>query len=185
MEILKNSPQEVGPAKMGRNSQIANPVGVIHNSREMDLMGTSHAKGNAITAIKPAVRDTRRVNVFVDGKFKFSLDIAQMADFKLKVGQVLTEEKLEELVSASNFGKLYQRTLEYVFLRPHSVKEVRDYLKKKQRARQLQARRYEEFRGRLRSSEDFWAKNSGHSPAKPGAAISDRDIEMVIERLIE
>ena len=108
-----------------------------------------------VTSIKPALRDQHRVNIFLDGKFSFSLDLAQLADFKLKVGQKLSKEELDELISASNFGKLYTRTLEYVFSRPHSTKEVRDHLKRKQRTRQLQSRRYDEFKERLKTDESF------------------------------
>lgn len=84
-----------------------------------------------ITAIKPAVKNEHRANIYLDGKFSFSLDIAQLADAKLKVGQEITEEQLSTLRQQSNFGKLYQRTLEWVLSRPHSVKETRDYLVRK------------------------------------------------------
>ena len=42
-----------------------------------------------ITNIKQAVKNENRVNVYVDGKYSFSLDIAQLVDFKIKVGQDL------------------------------------------------------------------------------------------------
>lgn len=81
-----------------------------------------------ITNIKQAVKNENRVNVFVNGKYSFSLDIAQLADIKLKNGQVITEEELAEFKKASEFGKLYQRTLEWVLTRPHSIRETKDYL---------------------------------------------------------
>ena len=37
-----------------------------------------------ITDLRVGVRDENRVNVFLDGKFAFSLTIEQVADFKLK-----------------------------------------------------------------------------------------------------
>ena len=61
-----------------------------------------------VTAIRPAVKNDHRANIFLDGKFAFSLDIAQLAELKLKVGQILDEAQLAELKRASNFGKLYQ-----------------------------------------------------------------------------
>ncbi len=84
-----------------------------------------------ITDLKQGVKNQNRVNVFVDGKFSFSLDIAQVVDFGLKVGLEVSEEKLAELKKASDFGKLYQRALEWALVRPRSEKEVRDYLAKK------------------------------------------------------
>lgn len=84
-----------------------------------------------ITDMKQGVKNPDRVNVFVNGKFSFSLDVSQVVDLKVKVGLVLSAEKLEELQKASEFGKLYQRTLEWVLTRPRSEKETRDYLFKK------------------------------------------------------
>ena len=85
-----------------------------------------------ITNIKPSPKNENRVNIFIDDEFAFSLDISQVVDFKLKVGKALEDSEIKKLKKASNFGKLYQRTLEWILSRPHSVRETRDYLKKKQ-----------------------------------------------------
>ena len=69
----------------------------------------------------------------IDGKYRFSLDIFQYADLGIKVGKEYSEEELNALESESQFGKLYARTLEYCLMRPHSAKEVRDYLYRKTR----------------------------------------------------
>ena len=69
----------------------------------------------------------------VDGTYRFSLDIFQYADLGIKVGKEYSEEELNALESESQFGKLYARTLEYCLMRPHSAKEVRDYLYRKTR----------------------------------------------------
>ena len=84
-----------------------------------------------VTDLRQGVKNPNRVNVFVDGKFAFSLDMTQVVDYKLKVGQVLTEEELTECKRASEFGKLYQRALEWVLMRPRSERELNDYLYKK------------------------------------------------------
>ena len=60
-----------------------------------------------------------------------SLTVSQVVDYAVKIGRKLTEEELAELKSASDFGKFYARALEYVLVRPRSVKEVQDYLKRK------------------------------------------------------
>ncbi len=86
---------------------------------------------NQITAIRPAVKHQNRVNIFLDGRYAFSLDISQLADHPLKIGQTLTDQQLSDLKEASDFGKLYVRTLEYTLTRPHSEQEIRQYLKKK------------------------------------------------------
>ena len=84
-----------------------------------------------ITDISLQARNNNRVNVSIDGVYSFSLDIAQVTDLNLKVGCELSDGELEELQEESQFGKLYMRALEYCLRRPHSVKEVRDYLWRK------------------------------------------------------
>ena len=84
-----------------------------------------------ITDLRQGVKNENRVNVFVNGKYSFSLDISQVVDFHLKKGAEISAEQLEEYKKASEFGKLYQRTLEWVLTRPRSVREINDYLFKK------------------------------------------------------
>jgi regulatory protein len=86
-----------------------------------------------ITDITSQKRDQNRVNVMVDGKYRFSLDIFQIGELGLKVGKEYTDEQLTELETESQFGKVYTRALEYCLMRPHSSKEVRDYLYRKTR----------------------------------------------------
>lgn len=86
-----------------------------------------------ITALKIQVRDKDRVNVFVDGKYRFSLDITQVAELGIKTGAEYSEEELAELENESQFGKLYTRSLEYALVRPRSQREMRDYLYRKTR----------------------------------------------------
>ena len=84
-----------------------------------------------ITDLKQGVKNPNRVNVFVDGKFSFSLDVSQVVDFHIKKGMEISVEQLDEYKKASEFGKLYQRALEWVLLRPRSERETNDYLYKK------------------------------------------------------
>lgn len=86
-----------------------------------------------ITAITTQQRDKDRVNVSVDGKYRFSLDIMQIGELGIKIGNEYSEAELVKLEDESQFGKLYTRTLEYSLMRPHSQREVRDYLYKKTR----------------------------------------------------
>jgi regulatory protein len=86
-----------------------------------------------ITALKNQLRDKARVNVFVDGKYRFSLDINQVAELGVKTNTEYTEDELLELENESQFGKLYTRSLEYAFIRPRSQREMRDYFYRKTR----------------------------------------------------
>lgn len=86
-----------------------------------------------VTAIGIQTRDKNRVNVSVDGKYRFSLDVFQLVDLGLKVGAEFSDKELTALEQESLFGKLYGRALEYSLMRPHSAREVRDYLYRKTR----------------------------------------------------
>ncbi len=133
----------------------------------LDSMSAADADIRTITKLTPGVKDHNRVNVFINGRFALSLDVKQIVDLGIKVGKKLTPEELQELHKASEFGKLYQRSLEWAFSRPHSLRETRDYLKRRQLKRtQL---------NRKRISEEL----------KPLPEIQDSAIELVIERLQE
>ena len=84
-----------------------------------------------ITNLSSQIRNPDRVNVSIDGKYRFSLDISQITELGVKVGRETSEEELAILETESLFGKLYSLALNYSFSRPHSVRELRDYLYRK------------------------------------------------------
>ena len=101
-----------------------------------------------ITSISQAVRNPDRVNISIDGKYRFSLDIHQLTELGLKNNQNITEEQLQDFEQESAFGKLYIRALEYTMLRPHSAREVRDYLWRKTRTTKYKSRHTGEIKER-------------------------------------
>jgi regulatory protein len=90
-----------------------------------------------ITAIKVQVKNENRVSVFLDEKYSFSLTLDQLLEEKLKKSDDIDDNRLKILKKLSDEGKLKQRTLEWVLGRPHSAKEFRDYLYKKQADKEL------------------------------------------------
>jgi regulatory protein len=86
-----------------------------------------------ITAIGIQQKDKNRVNVSVDGKYRFSLDVFQLSHLGIRIGNEYDDAQLRELENESIFGKVYARALEYCLMRPHSAREVRDYLYRKTR----------------------------------------------------
>ncbi len=106
-----------------------------------------------VTGISVQARNPDRVNVSVDGVYRFSLDLFQVGELGVKVGKEYSDEELSELEKESLFGKLYMRALEYSMLRPHSVREVKDYLYRKTRTT-----KYKNRAGEIKEKE-------GYSPA--------------------
>lgn len=83
-----------------------------------------------VTALKQQVKNQNRVSVFVDGKYAFSLTADQLLEERLRLMTEIDEKRLKELRVKSFDGKLRAKAMNWVFLRPRSVKELRDYLKR-------------------------------------------------------
>lgn len=134
---------------------------------DWSIEGRGQSGAFVITRLTSGVKDPNRVNVFINGKFTLSLDVKQIVDLNVKVGRNLSEHELQELHKASEFGKLYQRALEWALTRPHSVRETNDYLKRKQLKR-VQTNRKRE-----------------RDELKPYPEIQNSAIELVLARLQE
>lgn len=121
-----------------------------------------------ITKISVAVKNSSRINIFVDDEFSFSLTLDQLADAKLKTGDEITAPEIEKYKTLSEYGKLYFYTLEWVLARPRSVKETRDHLGKKQQVRLFSAK-----------------INSTHAKTKKsGKPFPDEFIDQIIADLV-
>jgi recX family len=118
-----------------------------------------------ITDIKQAVKNQNRANIFVNGKYRFSLDIFQLTQLNIKVGSKFTKTEIENLEQQSEFGKLYALALNYCLMRPRSKKEISDYLWKKTLNRKLKNRK----------TGEFYEKKG----------VSKISVEQVLNRLIE
>ena len=84
-----------------------------------------------ITAIVPQKRKTSRVNIYLDGKFAFGLDIAGVVEHSLSSGKVITTAEIEKILKKEEFTKLQDSAIHYLNWRPRSEKEVRDHLSRK------------------------------------------------------
>ena len=82
-----------------------------------------------ITAVKPQ-KNKKRVNVYLDNKFGFGLDLENFVKLDLKVEQELTDEQVGKIVKEAEFQKVYDKLLRFSTLRPRSEKELKDWLKK-------------------------------------------------------
>ena len=108
-----------------------------------------------ITEISLQKKNPDRVNIFVDGSYRFSLDVYQVANLGIKTGREYTDDELIELETESQFGKLYTRALEYCLMRPHSAKEVRDYLWRKTRETKYKSKRTGEILSKSGVSQEL------------------------------
>lgn len=84
-----------------------------------------------ITAIKQQVKRQGRYSIFVEEKYAFSLSESALLDSHLSIGQELTETQVRELKQHSADDKVYNNALAYAVLRPRSVWEMEQYLRRK------------------------------------------------------
>jgi len=83
-----------------------------------------------VTAIREGRRG-KRVNVFLDGKFAFSLETEVAVREGLGVGQELSEGDIEALTGADLFQRCLNAALRYLGYRPRSEAELRQRLRRR------------------------------------------------------
>lgn len=79
-----------------------------------------------ITAITPQKKRKDRVNIHIDGEYRFSLPLWAAAD--LNPGTPLTAEQISDLKSLDEKDRAYQRAIAYLAHRPRSRLEIIRYL---------------------------------------------------------
>ncbi|OGM03512.1 hypothetical protein A2715_00490 [Candidatus Woesebacteria bacterium RIFCSPHIGHO2_01_FULL_39_32] len=82
-----------------------------------------------ITSVKPQ-RNGKRVNIYLDDKYGFGLDLETFVKLGLKVEQELSEEKIEKIVREGEFQQIYDKILRFGSLRPRSENEYIYWLRK-------------------------------------------------------
>jgi regulatory protein len=85
--------------------------------------------GGQVTDIKTQARNRRRVNIYLDGQYSFSLglDVAT----SVNRGDSLSDEEIEKLQARDVEEIAYDKCLKYLAYRPRSAGEVRRYLREK------------------------------------------------------
>jgi len=83
-----------------------------------------------VTALRVG-RSRQRVNVFLDGKFAFSLEAEVALKEGLQVGQELSSSQIEALVRSDHFHRCLNATVHYLSYRPRSESEVRERLQRR------------------------------------------------------
>jgi regulatory protein len=82
-----------------------------------------------ITSIEPQ-KSKKRLNIFLDGKFGFGIDLETFVKLGLKVERQLSDDEVDKIVKESEFASFYDKILSYGSLRPRSEKEYKDWLTK-------------------------------------------------------
>jgi len=84
-----------------------------------------------ITSIKQQ-KNKNRVNVYLDDKFGFGIDLDNFVLLHLKVDQELTDAEVTDIAKKAEYQKTLDKLIRFAMVRPRSQKEITDYFKRKQ-----------------------------------------------------
>ena len=84
-----------------------------------------------ITALRNSRGSGKRFNIYLDGRYAFSLDSTVVLKEELKIGQELTAEQLEALENSARFNRCLNAAYHFLGYRARSEMELTEHLKKK------------------------------------------------------
>ena len=93
--------------------------------------GRQEQQMGKITKLRTGRSREKRVNVFLDGKFAFSLLTEVAVTEGLQVGQELTVNQVETLTGADQRQRCLNATARYLSYRPRSESEIRQRLRQR------------------------------------------------------
>jgi len=81
-----------------------------------------------ITAMRAGKKRAKRVNMFLDGRFAFSLEAKVVAEEGLQVGQELSTSQIEALAMSDRSDRCLNAADRFLSYRPRSESELRERL---------------------------------------------------------
>ncbi|RJR29283.1 hypothetical protein C4564_03005 [Candidatus Microgenomates bacterium] len=110
-----------------------------------------------ITAIKPQ-KNKPRVSVFLDGRFRFGIDLENLVKFGLRVEQELTEQDIEKIIKIAEIGKTFPKLLKFATIRPRSMKEISDWFKRREIGEDAQEKLLTKLQRVIKVDDEEFAK---------------------------
>ncbi len=83
---------------------------------------------SVITKLTTAKSRDKKINIYLDGKYAFSLPPNVVSQAGLRTEQELTESQVEELAAADKFRRCFNAAISYISYKPRSEYEVRQRL---------------------------------------------------------
>jgi len=84
-----------------------------------------------ITVLRTGRGQRKRISIFADGKFAFSLEADVVAKEGLQVGQTLSAEQIAVLTESDQLHRCLAAAIHYLSYRPRSESEMRDRLRQR------------------------------------------------------
>jgi len=142
-----------------------------------------------ITSIKPQ-KNGKRVNIYLDSKFGFGLDLENFVKLGLKVEQELSLEEIEKVIKKAEFQKISDRLIRFAMVRPRSEKEIHLWMRRKKVNESLQDDLFNKLkRFDLIDDEKFakwWVDQRQHFRPKPKRMLTNElRIKGISKNIIE
>ena len=84
-----------------------------------------------VTAVRAGKGRNKRVNVFLDGRFAFSLEAEVAVKAGLRAGQELAEDNIQTLARTDQSQRCFNAASRYLSYRPRSEAELRERLSRR------------------------------------------------------
>jgi regulatory protein len=84
-----------------------------------------------VTALRAGKGRRKRVNIYLDGEFAFSLEAEVALKNGLRVNQELSPEQIEEIITSDQYRRCYNAATLFLGYRPRSEPELRERLRKR------------------------------------------------------
>lgn len=84
-----------------------------------------------ITDLRIGRGGEKRINIFLDGRFAFSLSAEVAEREELQIGQELSESQVQELTNADQFQRCLNAAYRYLGYRPRSEYEIRERMQRR------------------------------------------------------
>ncbi len=99
-----------------------------------------------------------RVNVFVDGKFLTGASLDLVVKNKLKIGGDINDEQIQRLLEEETKQTTFEKAVNFAMVRPRSIKEARDWGKRKKISPELVAEIIEKLEKYELVNDEHFAK---------------------------
>ncbi len=83
-------------------------------------------KNNIVTKIEPQVRSVDRFSVFIDDEFAFGISDFDLYNLKIRVGDIIDENRLLEIENIINIDKCKNYAVSLVSRKMYTKKEITD-----------------------------------------------------------
>lgn len=90
-----------------------------------------------VTQLKPQ-KNNKRVNVYLDYKFAFGIDLDNLVKFGIKIEKSFTQEEINKIVHEAEFQKTFDKLVRFAMTRLRSYFEVEQWFKRKEVGETLQ-----------------------------------------------